>query len=221
MALIGLDIGTTGCKAIVFRKDGVILGRASREYPVLTPRPDWAEQDAERVWRLALEALRSAIAAARAAAPDDPPAAMALSVQGEAVMPVDARGRPLRAAILGMDARTVAQNAWLAERFGAEALYARTGMPLHTVTPCPSFSGCGATSPNSGRPPTAFSSTRTISWGAWAAGGAPPSATASPHAPRCTTLRRATGRATSSRRAASTPGAWPRWPRPMGAWSVR
>ena len=137
MALIGLDIGTTGCKAIVFRKDGVILGRASREYPVLTPRPDWAEQDAERVWRLAIEALRSAIAAARAAAPDDPPAAMALSVQGEAVMPVDARGRPLRAAILGMDARTVAQNAWLAERFGAEALYARTGMPLHTVNTLP------------------------------------------------------------------------------------
>lgn len=137
MALIGLDIGTTGCKAIVFREDGVILGRASREYPVLTPRPDWAEQDAERVWRLALEALRSAIAAARAAAPDDPPAALALSVQGEAVMPVNAHGRPLRAAILGMDARTVPQNAWLAERFGAEDLYARTGMPLHTVNTLP------------------------------------------------------------------------------------
>lgn len=137
MALIGLDIGTTGCKAIVFSADGDILGGAAREYPILTPHPGWAEQDADHVWRLALEALREAIGAARAAAPDDPPAAMALSVQGEAVMPVDARGRPLRAAILGMDTRTAPQNAWLDARFGGEALYARTGMPMHTINTLP------------------------------------------------------------------------------------
>lgn len=137
MSLIGLDIGTTGCKAIVFREDGTILGRASREYAIDTPHPGWAEQDAERVWRLAIESLRGAVAAAHTVASDDPPAAMALSVQGEAVIPVDARGRPLRAAILGMDTRTVPQNAWLAERFGAEALFRRTGMPLHTINTLP------------------------------------------------------------------------------------
>jgi xylulokinase len=137
MSLIGLDIGTTGCKAIVFREDGDMLGRASREYPVLSPHPDWAEQDAGRVWRLALESLREAIVAARVVAPNDPPVALALSVQGEAVMPVDAQGRPLRAAILGMDTRTVQENAWLAERFGVEPLFRRTGMPLHTVNTLP------------------------------------------------------------------------------------
>ncbi len=53
MSLIGLDIGTTGCKAIVFSEAGEVLGRAAREYPIHTPRPHWAEQDAELVWQQA------------------------------------------------------------------------------------------------------------------------------------------------------------------------
>ncbi len=132
MSLIGLDIGTTGCKAIAFASDGTILGRAAREYPVLTPQADWAEQDAETVWQLAWDALRQAVAAS-----DDPPQAMALSVQGEAIIPVDRAGRALRPAILGMDTRTGEENRWLAERFDAETLFSRTGMPLHTVNTLP------------------------------------------------------------------------------------
>jgi len=127
--VIGLDIGTTGCKAIVFGPEWEILGKASREYPILTPHPDWAEQDADLVWRLALDALTQAVDQARA----DPPRAMALSVQGEAVMPVDRAGRPLRHAILGMDTRSTAENAWLAEVFDPQVLFRRTGMPMHTI----------------------------------------------------------------------------------------
>ena len=133
MSLIGLDIGTTGCKAIVFREDGVILAQARREYAVETPHPTWAEQDAEDVWRRAWQCLQEAIPAVA----NDPPVAMALSCQGEAVMPVDADGKPLRPVILGMDTRTTAENQWLAERFGAEWLFERTGMPMHTVNTLP------------------------------------------------------------------------------------
>lgn len=129
MSVIGLDIGTTGCKATLLGRSWEILGSASREYSILTPHAGWAEQDAERVWQLALEALAQAVEQSKA----DPPRAMALSVQGEAVIPVDQTGRPLRNAILGMDTRTTAENAWLAEAFGAEALFQRTGMPMHTM----------------------------------------------------------------------------------------
>ena len=38
MSLLGIDIGTTGCKAIVFRVDGQVLGHAYREYPLIHPR---------------------------------------------------------------------------------------------------------------------------------------------------------------------------------------
>ncbi len=129
MSVIGLDIGTTGCKAAVFNDAWEVIAHASREYPVLTPRPHWAEQDAELVWDLALEALAAAAASSKA----DPPRAMALSVQGEAVIGVDRWGRPLRHAILGMDTRTTAENEWLAETFGPETLFERTGMPMHTM----------------------------------------------------------------------------------------
>ena len=129
MSVIGLDIGTTGCKAAVFNDEWKIVASASREYPVLTPHPYWAEQDADLVWRLALEVSAQVAGQSKG----DPPKAMALSVQGEAVIPVDAKGRPVRHAILGMDTRSTTENEWLAKTFGPEALFERTGMPMHTM----------------------------------------------------------------------------------------
>jgi xylulokinase len=135
MRFIGLDVGTTGCKAVIFDETGDILASAGREYAVDIPRPTWAEQDAENVWRLAQDGLREAIASAGPGGEDI--AALGLSVQGEAVMPVDAGGQALRPAILGMDTRTGEQNAWLREEFGAEDLFERTGMPVHTINTLP------------------------------------------------------------------------------------
>ena len=134
MNLIGLDVGTTGCKAHVFNRDGMLLASASREYAVDFPHPGWAEQDSEVVWKLTQEALREAITAAGAS---ESVAAIGLSVQGEAVMPVDAKGRVLRPAILGMDTRTGEQNQWLTKKFGAEKLFQSTGMPIHTINTLP------------------------------------------------------------------------------------
>jgi xylulokinase len=133
MKLVGLDIGTTGCKAAIFDRAGSLLASASREYAVDNPHPNWAEQDAENVWRLAQDALREATVTARAREV----AAIGLSVQGEAVMPVNAAGMAMRPAILGMDTRTDEQNTWLCERFGAEHLFERTGMPVHTINTLP------------------------------------------------------------------------------------
>ncbi|MEX1297301.1 MAG: FGGY-family carbohydrate kinase [Candidatus Limnocylindrales bacterium] len=132
-ALIGLDVGTTGCKAVVFAEDGVLLASAAREYPVELPQPTWAEQDIEAVWELALASIGEAVAAAGTREV----AAIGLSVHGEAVTPVDASLRPLRPTILGMDTRTDAQNDRLRDRFGAQALFERTGMPVHTVNTLP------------------------------------------------------------------------------------
>ncbi len=132
MSFIGLDIGTTGCKAIVFNGDGVITSQSAREYPIQTPQPLWAEQDAEHVFALAIEALQQALADVK-----EDPKALALSCQGEAVTPVDSTGRAIRQTILGMDTRTFAENEWLAETFGSDTLFRRTGMPMHTVNTLP------------------------------------------------------------------------------------
>ena len=92
MSMIGLDIGTTGCKAIAFSNDWRILGQGKRECSILTPQTHWAEQDAELIWKLAVESLAEAINQSKS----DPPTAMALSVQGEAIIPVDKQGKPMR-----------------------------------------------------------------------------------------------------------------------------
>lgn len=132
--LIGLDVGTTGCKAVVFdADDGMVIAAASREYPVDLPQPGWAEQDIEAVWQLALGAMGEAIAGGHVREV----AAIGLSVHGEAVTPVDRDGRPLRPTILGMDTRTGEQNEWLRQRFGARQLFEHTGMPVHTINTLP------------------------------------------------------------------------------------
>jgi xylulokinase len=131
--LLGLDVGTTGCKAILFDEDGTLLAKAGREYPVEFPHPRWAEQDLEAVWRLAQEAIREALMIANVRQV----AALSLSVHGEAVTPVDASGNALRPTILGMDTRTDAQNAWLRQKYGGEWLFGHTGMPIHTINTLP------------------------------------------------------------------------------------
>ncbi len=134
MALIGLDIGTTGCKAHVFDEDLKLLASVSREYAVDIPHPQWAEQDAERVWILAKECLRESVAKADVAGAIK---AISLSVQGEAVAPVDELGKALRPMILGMDTRTDGQNRKLRETFAAGELFNHTGMPVHTSNTLP------------------------------------------------------------------------------------
>jgi xylulokinase len=133
MNLLGLDIGTTGCKALLFDSDGTLLAKASREYQIDFPHTHWAEQDLENVWLLAQQAIREAIAIAKVSEI----AAIGLSVHGEAITPVDKNGTPLRPTILGMDTRTDTQNAWLYEHFGGQTLFQRTGMPIHTINTLP------------------------------------------------------------------------------------
>ena len=47
MYVLGIDIGTSCAKCLVMNREGRVIARASRDYPLLTPRPGWAEQDPE------------------------------------------------------------------------------------------------------------------------------------------------------------------------------
>jgi xylulokinase len=129
MKLVGLDVGTTGCKAIVFDAEGGILGQGFREYGVICDAPAKAEQDAEQVWCLTKEALREAVA--KAGTKDM--VALGLSVQGDAIIPVDADFRALHPAILGMDYRSGPQAEKCANTLGAFALFEQTGMRPHPM----------------------------------------------------------------------------------------
>lgn len=129
MHLLGLDVGTTGCKAVVFDLDGNIKGYGFHEYDILCEKPGWAEQDPGRVWELTKQVIRQAIQ--ESGVRDIK--ALSLSVQGDAVIPVDRENRPLHNTLLGMDYRSVKQGEDCAGLFGDRELFNLTGMRPHPM----------------------------------------------------------------------------------------
>ncbi len=130
--LFGLDIGTTSVKAGLFDAAGRQLAAVRQEYRIDHPAPDRAEIDAETYWTAAVAAVRGALAAAGAE-----PArvtAIAVSSQGETVVPVDAAGRPLAPAVVWLDNRALSESRDLADRFDEALVYDRTGVPSITPT---------------------------------------------------------------------------------------
>ena len=130
MSLLGLDVGTTGCKAIVFDLEGKILGQAYREYPLVYPEPGWIELDSNLVWEATKQAVQEAVGQAGSR---DPVKALATSVQGEAVTPIDEKGNALANSIVTFDNRTVPQSQWWEEHLGKTKVFQITGMPLHPM----------------------------------------------------------------------------------------
>lgn len=133
MKLIGVDIGTTSCKVVLFDPDGNLLGMAGREYAVDFPAENRAEQDGEQVWMLVQEAVTEVITKTG----ERRITAISLSCHGEAVTAVDEQGNALRSFILGMDTRTAEENRLLEALHGADRLFQMTGMPVHTINTLP------------------------------------------------------------------------------------
>jgi xylulokinase len=129
MSHLGLDIGTSGCKAVVFGATGTQLALAYREYTVQYSRDGWAELDAENV----CAACRQVIAEAAAAAARDPVRSLGISSQGEAFMPVDASGRILAPAMVSSDTRAASIAKDWAASYGNERLYRITGHTAHPM----------------------------------------------------------------------------------------
>ena len=99
--LVGLDVGTTGLKALALSPSGEVVARAECEYPLAVPRSGWAEQDPED-WRRAAEAALEALAV-------DEIAGIGLTGQMHGLVALDADGRVLRHAFLWNDQRTAAE----------------------------------------------------------------------------------------------------------------
>src|ERR1019366_4960283 len=99
MSLLGVDVGTTGCKAAAFSERGLCLASAYREYPTLHPRDGWAELDSRRVW----DCVRATIGEVAAQVAKDPIRALSVSSMGEAATPVSQQREILGTCILSSD----------------------------------------------------------------------------------------------------------------------
>jgi len=117
-ALVGLDVGTTGVKALAVSPAGDVLARAEEAYALSTPQPGWSEQDPAD-WTRATDAALARLGVE--------PRAIGLSGQMHGLVCLDKRGRILRPAILWNDQRTGAECGEIEARVGRDRLVALTG----------------------------------------------------------------------------------------------
>lgn len=128
--LVGLDMGSTNVKAVVYEPNGRAVAMAS--VPAIThyPRPTWAYYKPDELWSLACTVLKDATAQV-----DDPRriAGIAVASMGEAGIPLDRNGDPVYDAIAWFDRRTIAQAERLKQRIGEDALFGTTGVSLQAI----------------------------------------------------------------------------------------
>jgi xylulokinase len=129
MSLLGIDVGTSGCKAAVFAEDGRLLGLAYEEYDYMRPQPGWAELDSVQVWDKVQRTIRQAAAAARGDSRNagDLVRAVCVSSLGETVVPVGENHEILGPALLNFDVRGEEYLGELRRRVDDERLYRING----------------------------------------------------------------------------------------------
>ena len=123
--ILAHDLGTTGNKATLFDAAGAAVATALEAYETAYPHPNWAEQDATDWWRAVRDSTRELLSASTVAPGDI--AVVSFSGMMNGALAVDARGVPLRSAIIWADQRATAEAQFLADRCGFEPVYRRTG----------------------------------------------------------------------------------------------
>ena len=132
---MGIDIGTTGTRAIIIDERGNLVGAATEEYPLYTPKPLWAEQNPEDWWESAKLAVRKAIATSDISG--DEIGGIGLTGQMHGLVLLDSQGEVLRPAILWCDQRTQEQCDWITDKVGAARLVELTCNPALTGLTAP------------------------------------------------------------------------------------
>jgi xylulokinase len=123
--LLGIDLSTTGAKALLIDEQGRAVASASTALTLSTPRPLWAEQHPRDWWEATTASIRTALATAEAT--DDEVRAVGLTGQMHGLALLDKQGEPLRPAILWNDQRTAAECDEIRARIGKSRLIAVTG----------------------------------------------------------------------------------------------
>ena len=125
---IGVDIGTSGTKTVLFDKLGNVVASASEEYPLYQPQNGYAEQDPADWWN----ASKNTIAAVMKGIPADEVKGIGLSGQMHGLVMLDEKGEVIRRSIIWCDQRTAAECDEITEKVGAERLIEITANPALT-----------------------------------------------------------------------------------------
>ena len=125
---LGIDVGTTGTKTLLFTEDGLPIAHAYRGYPLSNPRVGYSEQNANDWWSSIVETVREVCEGRNIS---DKVVAISLSTQGGTLVPTNKNCTPLRPAIVWNDSRcTEEHEKYLKEVGPRETMYQKTGWNL-------------------------------------------------------------------------------------------
>lgn len=126
---IGIDIGTTATKAVVFSPLGQVLFQTSREYPMYHPQPNWSTQKPADLLRAVLECMQEVTQAYPEAH------FISFSAAMHSLLLLDEHNQPLTDCMLWADNRAAEQAERLRSTPEGKRIYQRTGIPIHTFSP--------------------------------------------------------------------------------------
>ena len=129
--IIGVDIGTTSTRAIVFDLSGKVLQAKYKHYPILTPQATHSEQDPAVIFAAVLSTLKDALAGVN----QKELLGISFSSAMHSLLLVDAAGSPLTNVIIWADNRSQPQAENLRETPAGKMLHHSTGTPVHPMSP--------------------------------------------------------------------------------------
>ncbi len=126
--LLGIDVGTYSSKGVLVEPGGTVLKSQVVDHEMAIPHPGWAEQDADAVWWGDVVKICRALLDGQPYRGDDV-GGVALSAIGPCMLPLDAKGRPLRPGVLyGVDTRAAKEIGALTRQLGEDVVYDFSGM---------------------------------------------------------------------------------------------
>lgn len=125
---LGIDVGTSGLKAVLIDTEGQLVGTASERYRLHIPRPLWSEQDPHDWWQACGKAVKAVLE--RTSTSPGEVGAVGLTGQMHGLVLLDETASVIRPAILWNDQRTADQCAAITELLGAEEVLHRLGNPV-------------------------------------------------------------------------------------------
>ncbi len=120
---LGIDVGTSGTKALIMDARGRVLATATGSHTVSTPKPSWSEQNPQQWWTATVKAVRAAITKAKINGEDI--AGIGLTGQMHGLICLDNSGKVLRPAIIWNDQRTIEQAEEIERKAGGKAALIR------------------------------------------------------------------------------------------------
>ena len=128
MSVLGLDVGTSGCKAVVVDEEGTILAKAHRDYKTIVPHPGHLEINPEDIWKSVRVIIREVVNQV-----GNKVSATCLATMGDSFVAVDKKADPVGNFILASDARSSYETELLVNEVGREEIFKITGMPPHPI----------------------------------------------------------------------------------------